>query len=93
MRISRYEIIPTHVPWDERVREMAILNCTEPILGRGDLADFQRQLSLLSNAGLEHESQRCWQDVPYDGKRVPPAASIQQLVACWRTLRKMHNGR
>jgi hypothetical protein len=26
MRISRYEIIPTHVPWDERVREMAILN-------------------------------------------------------------------
>jgi L-alanine-DL-glutamate epimerase-like enolase superfamily enzyme len=26
MRISRYEFIPTHVPWDERVREMAILN-------------------------------------------------------------------
>lgn len=26
MRISRYEIIPTHVPWDERVREMAIRN-------------------------------------------------------------------
>ncbi|HWB96260.1 MAG TPA: mandelate racemase/muconate lactonizing enzyme family protein [Bryobacteraceae bacterium] len=26
MRISRYELIPTHVPWDERVREMAILN-------------------------------------------------------------------
>jgi L-alanine-DL-glutamate epimerase-like enolase superfamily enzyme len=26
MRISRYEIIPTHVPWHERVREMAILN-------------------------------------------------------------------
>ena len=26
MRISRYEIIQTHVPWDERVREMAILN-------------------------------------------------------------------
>jgi L-alanine-DL-glutamate epimerase-like enolase superfamily enzyme len=26
MRISRYEIIPIHIPWDERVREMAILN-------------------------------------------------------------------
>jgi L-alanine-DL-glutamate epimerase-like enolase superfamily enzyme len=26
MRISRYEIIPTQVPWHERVREMAILN-------------------------------------------------------------------
>lgn len=26
MRISRYEIIPTRTPWDERVREMAILN-------------------------------------------------------------------
>ncbi len=26
MRISRYEIIPTRMPWDERVREMAVLN-------------------------------------------------------------------
>src|SRR2546428_7420186 len=26
MRISRYEMIPTRVPWHERVREMAILN-------------------------------------------------------------------
>jgi L-alanine-DL-glutamate epimerase-like enolase superfamily enzyme len=26
MRISRYELIRTRVPWDERVREMAILN-------------------------------------------------------------------
>jgi L-alanine-DL-glutamate epimerase-like enolase superfamily enzyme len=26
MRISRYELIPTRVPWHERVREMAILN-------------------------------------------------------------------
>jgi L-alanine-DL-glutamate epimerase-like enolase superfamily enzyme len=26
MRINRYEIIPTRVPWHERIREMAILN-------------------------------------------------------------------
>ena len=26
MRISRYELIPVRVPWDERVREMAVLN-------------------------------------------------------------------
>lgn len=26
MRISRYEVIATRVPWDERVRDMAILN-------------------------------------------------------------------
>ena len=26
MRISRYQIIQTRVPWDERVRDMAVLN-------------------------------------------------------------------
>jgi hypothetical protein len=64
---------------------------TEPILSRDDLADFQRQLSLLSNAGVEHEYQRCWQDARYDGKRVPAAAVMQQLIGCWRMLRRMHN--
>ena len=59
----------------------------DPVLTRDELADFQRRLSLLSDAGVQQEYQRCWHDAHYDGRRVPAAATIQQLVASWRVLR------
>src|SRR5215469_8376230 len=44
----------------------------EPLLSRSDLDEYQRQLSLLSDAGVEKEYQRCWEGSRFDGKHVPP---------------------
>jgi hypothetical protein len=63
------------------------------VLTRDQLAEFQRKLSLLSDAGVEQEYQRCWQDARYDGKRLPAAATIQQLVGSWRVLRRFQKHR
>jgi hypothetical protein len=52
----------------------------EPILSRSDLEHYERQLSLLSDAGVEKEYQRCWEGSRFDGKQVPPAAVVQGLV-------------
>jgi hypothetical protein len=65
----------------------------DPILSSDDLAEYQRQLSLLSDAGVEQEYQRSWQASQFDGKRAPPAAAVQQMVAAWRVLRPIHKRR
>ena len=50
MRISRYEIIPTRVPWAQRVREMAILNWRRENM---DVPDSPHtMIRLYSDAGL-----------------------------------------
>lgn len=38
--------------------------------------------------GVEGIYQTAYRDCAYDGKRIPPAAAMQQLVAAWRVLRK-----
>ena len=63
----------------------------EVILSRDDLAEYQRQLSLLSDSGIEQEYQRSWEGSRYDGRRV--AAVVQQLVAAWRALRRIRKRR
>jgi hypothetical protein len=66
---------------------------TEPILSREDLIQFQRHLSMLSVPGVEGVYQTAHEDCRYDGKKLPPAAAIQQLVAAWKVLRRMHRSR
>jgi len=63
---------------------------SEPILSRDELAEFTRRLSMLSVPGIEGTYQTAYADCRFDGKRLPPAAAIQQLVAAWKVLRKMH---
>jgi hypothetical protein len=48
-----------------------------PVLSREDLAEYERRLSLLSDAGVEQEYQLCWEESRHDGKRTPPAAAVQ----------------
>jgi hypothetical protein len=62
---------------------------TEPILSREDLIEFQRHLSMLSIPGVEGVYNTAHNDCRYDGKRLPPAAAIQQLVTAWKVLRRM----
>ena len=59
----------------------------EPILSREQLAEFTRQLQMLSDGGVEKIYETAYRDCRYDRQKLPPAA-IQQLVACWRVLRK-----
>jgi hypothetical protein len=57
-------------------------------MSREDLAEFTRRLSMLSIPGVEGAYQTAYADCRFDGKRLPPAAAIQQLVAAWKVLRK-----
>jgi len=60
----------------------------DAVLSREQLAEFQRNLSLLSDAGVEREYERCWREAWYNGKDAPPPIAFQQLVGAWRVLRK-----
>jgi hypothetical protein len=62
---------------------------SDPILSRDELAEFTRRLSMLSVPGVEGVYQTAHNDCRFDGKRLPPAAAIQQLVAAWKVLRRM----
>jgi hypothetical protein len=62
---------------------------SEEIMTRDELTEFTRRLSLLSTDGVEGVYQTAYKDCRYDGKRIPSAAAIQQLVAAWRVLRKL----
>jgi hypothetical protein len=65
----------------------------EPILSREDLTEFRRHLSMLSVPGVEGVYQTAHKDCTYDGRKLPPAAAIQQLVAAWKVLRRMSKQR
>jgi hypothetical protein len=71
---------------------MARRPATERILSRDELADFKHNLAMLSIPGVEGVYQTAHGDCRYDGRRIPPAAAIQQLVAAWKVLRKIHKG-
>lgn len=60
----------------------------EPVMSRDELAEFSRRLSMLSTDGVEGVYRTAHADCKYDGKRLPPAAAVQQLVAAWRGLRR-----
>ena len=64
----------------------------ETVLSREQLAEYVRRLELLSIPGVEKIYQTAHQDCRFDGKRLPPAAAVQQLVCCWRVLRKFYGG-
>jgi len=52
------------------------------------LTEFTRRLLMLSDDGVEKIYQTAYKDFAFKGQQLPPAAAIQQLVACWRVLRK-----
>ena len=62
---------------------------TETVLSREDLAEFTRRLTMLSVPGIESTYQTAYADCRFDGKKLSPAAAVQQLVAAWKVLRKM----
>lgn len=62
---------------------------TEPIMSREELLEFRRRLSMLSGSGIEGVYNTSYRDCRFDGRKLPPAAAIQQLVAAWKELRKM----
>jgi hypothetical protein len=62
---------------------------SETILTKQELEDFTRRLSMLSVQGIEHTYQTAYSECRFDGKTIPPAAAVQQLVCAWRTSDKM----
>jgi hypothetical protein len=63
------------------------------MLSREELAEFTRRLSMLSVPGVEGMYQTAYRDCAMVGKKIPPAAAIQQLVAAWKVLRKCYRAR
>ena len=55
-------------------------------MNREELAEFTGQLSMLSINGIERTYRTAYADCRFDGKRLPPPAAIQQLVAVWKVL-------
>jgi hypothetical protein len=66
---------------------------SDPILTREELAEFTRRLSILSVPGIEGVYETAYADCRYDGKALPPAAAVQQLVAAWKVLRRVHRAK
>lgn len=66
---------------------------SDPILSRDELAEFTRRLTMLSVDGVEGVYRTAHRDSAYDGKEIPPAAAVQQLVAAWKVLRRMHRAK
>jgi hypothetical protein len=60
----------------------------EAILSREQLEEFTRHLQKLSDDGVERIYETAYRDCRYDRKKLPPAVALQQLVACWRVLRR-----
>jgi hypothetical protein len=58
------------------------------VLTKAELDDFARRLSRLSVQGIEHTYQTAYSECRFDGKTIPPAAAVQQLVAAWKVFRK-----
>ena len=66
---------------------------TDPILSRDELTEFSRRLAMLSVDGVEGVYRTAHRDSVYDDKKLPPAAAVQQLVAAWKVLRRMHRAK
>ena len=62
----------------------------ETPLSREELGEFVRRLSMLSVDGVEGTYRTAHAECRYDGKRPPPAAAVQQLVAAWKVLRRSY---
>jgi hypothetical protein len=60
----------------------------EAMLTHEQLADFTRQLQMLSDDGVEKIYETTYRDCAFKERILPPAATIQQLVATWKVLRK-----
>ena len=61
---------------------------SETILTREQLAEFTRQLQMLSDDGVERIYETTYGECAFKERILPPAAAIQQLVAAWKVLRK-----
>lgn len=72
---------------------MALRPESESVLSRDELAEFTRRLALLSVPGVEGVYQTAHNECRFVEKRLPPAAAVQQLVAAWKVLRRMHRAK
>ena len=60
----------------------------ETILSREQLAEFTRQLQMLSDDGVERMYETAYRECAFRERILPPAAAVQRLVAAWKVLRK-----
>jgi hypothetical protein len=58
-------------------------------LSKEELEEFSRRLSMLSVQGIEQAYQMAYAECRFDGRTLPPAPAVQQLVAAWKVLRKI----
>ena len=61
---------------------------SDRVLSREELAEFTQRLSMLSRDGVERAYRDAYGEFRLDGAP-PPAAFVQQLVCCWKLLRKI----
>jgi len=61
---------------------------SEAILNREQVAEFTRRLQCCPTMAWSAFYETAYTDCRYDGKKLPPAVALQQLVACWRVMRK-----
>jgi len=61
---------------------------SESVMSKEQLAEFTRKLSMLSDSGVEGIYQSAYQECRYTGRELPQPATVQQLAAAWRVLRK-----
>jgi hypothetical protein len=64
---------------------------SEIVLTPEELQEFSRRLSMLSVQGIETAYQTAYSECRFDGKTLPPAAAVQQLVAAFKVLRKIRS--
>ena len=55
---------------------------------KANMLEFTRRLQMLSDGGVEKIYQTAYRDCRFVGKKLPAPVALQQLVACWRVLRK-----
>ncbi len=61
----------------------------ERILTKEELAELENNLLRLSIPSVEGVYQTAYRDCRYVEGKPPPAVVMQQLVAAWKTLRKL----
>jgi hypothetical protein len=67
-----------------------VMASPEEVMSRDALEEFERRLKMLSPDSVERAYLTAYKNCAWDGRKLPQAASVQQLVAAWRVLRSMY---
>jgi hypothetical protein len=59
----------------------------KPVLSRGELAEIQRKLSMMSVTGIQDFYRAAYYRCRLENEGLPPARAIQELVEAWKAMR------